>query len=242
MGPFTRVLEPLRTRRWPDTRSLQNAVICLQILMSVSKKPRSRASAARQLLNLAQKLPLLRARDLAHQGIHSGTLTRMTRSGTLERFGPGRYRLAKGAGVTEHHDLVVATAAVPRAVVCLVSALRFHDIGTELPAEVWIAVPRGTRVPHLTAPPVRVVNVSPPVFEIGVEQHRVEGQVVRVYSLARTIADCFRFRNKVGLDVALEALTEAWRSKRLKLDELNRIAKKLRVQRVMQPYLETVVL
>ena len=80
------------------------------------------------------------------------------------------------------------------------------------------------------------------MFDLGIEEHRTEGQTVRIYSLARTVADCFRFRNKIGLDVALEALTDAWRSKRLKLDELSRIAKKLRVQRVMQPYLETVVL
>lgn len=160
----------------------------------------------------------------------------------LERVGPGRYRLAKRERTTEHHDLVVATAAVPRSVVCLVSALQFHDIGTQLPAEVWIAVPRGTRVPRVSAPPLRVVNIAPAVFDLGLEEHRIEGQTVRVYGLARTVADCFRFRNKVGLDVALEALTEAWRSKRLKLDELNRIAKKLRVLRVMQPYLETIVL
>ena len=92
------------------------------------------------------------------------------------------------------------------------------------------------------SPPLQVVNIAPEMFDIGIEEHRIEGQVVPVYSLARTVADCFRFRNQIGLDVALEALTEAWRSKRLKLDELNRIAKKLRVQHVMQPYLETVVL
>ena len=125
---------------------------------------------------------------------------------------------------------------------CLVSALRFHGIGTQLPHQVWIAVPRGTRVPRLQAPPLRVVNISPALFDLGVEVHRIEGQSVKVYSVARTVADCFRFRNTVGLDVALEALSEAWRSKRLNLDELNRIAKRLRVQRVMQPYLETVVL
>lgn len=84
--------------------------------------------------------------------------------------------------------------------------------------------------------------MAPPVFDVGIEEHRIEGQVVRVYGVARTVADCFRFRNKVGLDVALEALAEAWRRKRLKLEELNRIAKRLRVQRVMQPYLETIVL
>jgi len=210
--------------------------------MSVSKKPRKRGASVKHLLSLARKMPVLRTRDVARQGIHTGTLTRMTRSGALEKVGPGRYRVPKRTRATEHHDLVVATAAVPSSVVCLVSALRFHDVGTQLPAEVWISVPRGTRVPHLAAPPIRVVNVSPAVFDLGIEEHRIDGQTVRVYSLARTVADCFRFRNKVGLDVALEALTEAWRSKRLKLDELNRIAKKLRVQRVMQPYLETVVL
>jgi predicted transcriptional regulator of viral defense system len=166
----------------------------------------------------------------------------MAKSGALERIGPGRYRLPKRARTTEHHDLAVATTTVRRSVVCLISALRFHDIGTQLPVEVWIAVPRGTRVPRVSTPPLRVVNISRAVFDLGIEEHRIEGQTVRIYSLARTVADCFRFRNKVGLDVALETLTEAWRSKRLKLDELNRIAKKLRLQRVMQAYLETVVM
>lgn len=210
--------------------------------MSVSKTTRSRGTATGQLLRLAAKKPVLRTRDVAHQGIHTSTLTRLTRSGVLERVGPGRYRLPKRTRSTEHHDLAIATASVPRSVVCLVSALRFHGIGTQLPAEVWIAVPRGTRVPRVAVPPLRVVHVSPPVFDLGIEEHRIEGQTVRVYSVARTVADCFRFRNKIGLDVALEALTEAWRSKRLNLDELNRIARKLRVQRVMQPYLETVVM
>jgi predicted transcriptional regulator of viral defense system len=209
--------------------------------MGVSKTTQ-RSDTADRLIKLARSNPILRARDVAHHGIHTSVLTRMARSGALERLGPGRYRLSRASRVTEHHDLAVASSAVPRSVVCLVSALRFHNVGTQLPAEVWIAVPRGTRVPRLSMPPLRVVNISPPVFDIGIERHRIEGQTVRVYSLARTVADCFRFRNKVGLDVALEALTEAWRSKRLKLDELNRIAKKLRVQRVMQPYLETVVM
>jgi predicted transcriptional regulator of viral defense system len=210
--------------------------------MSASKTPHGRKTAEGHLLRLARKHALLRTKDVAHEGIHTGTLTRMTRSGALEKVGPGRYRLPPGPRITEHHDLAIATAAVPRSVVCLVSALQFHDIGTQLPAEVWIAVPRGTRVPRVSAPPLRVVNVSTAVFDLGIEEHRIEGHTVRIYSVARTVADCFRFRNKVGHDVALEALTEAWRSKRLKLDELNRIAKKLRVQRVMQPYLETVVM
>ena len=210
--------------------------------MSVSKTAHRPVTARRRLLGLAEKQPVVRARDAARQGIHTSTLTRLTKSGALEKVGPGRYRLPRSARSTEHHDLAVATAAVPRSVVCLISALRFHDIGTQLPAEVWLAVPRGARVPRVSMPPLRVVNVSTTVFDLGIEQHRVEGQNVRIYSLARTVADCFRFRNKVGLDVALEALTDAWRSKRLKLDELSTIAKALRVQRVMQPYLETVVM
>ncbi len=199
-------------------------------------------SATDHLLQLAKSRPILRAREVAELGFHTGTLTRMARAGAIERVGPGRYRLPARRRATEHHDLVVATSALPRSAICLVSALRFHNIGTQLPHQVWIAIPRGTRVPRLTAPPLRVVNIAPSVFNIGIEEHRIEGQIVKVYSIARTVVDCFRFRNTVGLDVVLEALSEAWRGKRLNLDELNRIAKRLRVQRVMQPYLETVVL
>jgi predicted transcriptional regulator of viral defense system len=202
---------------------------------------RQRTSAGR-LLSLAKKQPVLQAKHVARQGIHTGTLTRLTKSGVLEKVGPGRYRLPKKNRTTEYHDLTVVAAVIPQSVVCLLSALRFHNIGTQLPTDAWIAVPRGTRVPHMSTSPVRVVNVSTTVFDLGIEEHHIEGQVVRIYSVARTIADCFRFRNKIGLDVALEALTDAWRSKRLKLDELHRMAKKLRVQRVMQPYLDTVVL
>lgn len=198
--------------------------------------------AASQLLKLAKSRPVLRAREVVELGVHTGILTRMARAGDLERVGAGRYRLPAKRRATENHDLAVAAGAIPRSIVCLISALKFHNIGTQLPHEVWLAVPRGTRVPRLTKPPLQVVSIAPGMFDIGVEEHRIEGQVVRVYSVARTVADCFRFRNKIGMDVALEALTEAWRSKRLKLDELNRIAKRLRMQKVMQPYLETVVL
>ena len=208
---------------------------------SASKTPRA-STANSQVRRLAARRAVFRARDAAELGIHTGVLTRLTREGALERVGPGRYRLPAEPRRSESHDMVVAAGAVPAAVVCLLSALRFHNIGTQLPTEIWLAVPRGARVPHLQRPPIRVVSISSAMFNFGIEERRIEGQIVRVYNLARTVVDCFRFRNKVGLDVALEALTEAWRSKRLKLDELNRIAKALRVQRVMQPYLETVVL
>lgn len=197
--------------------------------------------ASRRILELARRDAIIRTRDAIAHGVHAETVARMARAGVLERLGPGRYRLAT-ADVTEHHDLVLASAAVPDSVICLLSALRFHDVGTQLPHQVWVAVPRGTRIPRLSHPPLKVVRLSPSMFSQGIERHRLEGHAVRVYSLARTVVDCFRFRNTIGLDVALEALKEAWRSGRLNLDELHRVAKQLRVNRVMQPYLETIVL
>lgn len=207
--------------------------------MAGSVKPRP-ATAGSRLLKLARTRPIVRARDAAAEGIHTGTLTRLARTGKLEKVGPGRYRLAT-SDVTESHSLVLACGIVPSSVVCLSSALLFHRIGTQLPREVWLAVPRGTRIPSVAYPPIRVTRIAPALFDLGVEEHRIEGGVVKVYSIARTVVDCFRFRNKVGLDVALEALIEARRSRRLDLNELDKVAKALRLDRVMRPYLEMLV-
>jgi predicted transcriptional regulator of viral defense system len=200
--------------------------------------PQSSDSA--RLLAVARTRSVVRTRDVAAEGIHTGALTRMTRTGMLEKVGPGRYRVAT-SDVTESHFLVLACSIVPSSVVCLSTALLFHNIGTQLPREVWLAVPRGTRVPSFASPPVRVTRIVPALFELGIEEHRIEGGVVRVYSVARTVVDCFRFRNKVGLDVAMEALIEARRRRRLDLNELDRVAKALRLDRVMRPYLEMLV-
>jgi predicted transcriptional regulator of viral defense system len=209
--------------------------------MTVIKKAHRPVGARNRVLTLARRGSIVRTRDAVAHGVHAETIARMARAGVLERIGPGRYRLTS-ADVTEHHDLVLASLAVPTSIICLLSALHFYNLGTQLPHQVWIAVPRGARVPRLSFPPLRAVRMSPSTFSQGIEQHQLEGHVVRVYSLARTVADCFRFRNTIGLDVALEALKEAWRSGRLNLEELRRVAKPLRVHRVMQPYLETIVL
>ncbi len=198
------------------------------------------SNQSNRLLALAQTCPVIRTRDVAAAGIHTGTLTRLTRAGTLEKVGSGRYRLAT-SDVTESHSLVLACSIVPSSVVCLSTALLFHNIGTQLPRVVWLAVRRGTRVPSFAFPPVRVTRIAPALFDLGIEEHRLEGGVVRVYSVARTVVDCIRFRNKVGLDVAIEALIEAWRSRRLDMNETDRVAKALRVDRVMRPYLEMLV-
>lgn len=207
--------------------------------MTEIKTPQSATSSGR-LFGLARTRPVLRAREVSAQGIHTGTLTRMTRDGTLEKIGPGRYRLATST-VTENHSLVLACNLVPSSVVCLSSSLLFHNLGTQLPREVWLAVRRGTRVPSFKYPPLRVTRIAPALFDLGIEEHRIEGGVVRVYNVVRTVADCFRFRNKVGLDVAMEALIEARRSRRLDLNELDRVAKALRLDRVMRPYMEMLV-
>jgi predicted transcriptional regulator of viral defense system len=203
------------------------------------EKPQSQTDIAR-VLALARERSIVRARDVAAQGIHTGTLTRLTRAGTLEKISSGRYRLAT-RDVTENHALVLACGIIPSSVVCLSTALLFHDLGTQLPREVWLAVPRGRRIPTVAYPPVRLTRIAPALFDLGIEEHRIEGGVVRVYSITRTVVDCFRFRNKVGLDLALEALIEARRSRRLDLNELDKVAKALRLDRVMRPYLEMLV-
>ncbi len=188
-------------------------------------------------LKLARRRQGVRTSELAERGIHRQALSRLVTAGKLERVGRGRYR-TPASPTTEHHGLALASAAVPRGVICLLSALRFHGIGTQLPSQVWIAIDRRARQPAPGYPPLRVVRFTGAALTEGVREHRVEGQTIRVYGIAKTMADCFKYRNKIGLDVALEALREAWRSRRFTMGELDHYAGLCRVRRVMKPYLE----
>jgi predicted transcriptional regulator of viral defense system len=190
-----------------------------------------------KVLKLARRPQGVTARDLAAAGIHRQVLTRLVAAGEVERIARGIYRLSEHP-ITEHHGLAVASAAVPQAVICLLSALQFHGIGTQLPGEIWIAIDRRARRPALKYPPLRVVRYSGAALTEGVESHRLEGRAVRVYGVAKTLADCFKYRNKIGVDIALEALREAWRARLFTMDELDRYAAICRVRRVMRPYLE----
>lgn len=174
---------------------------------------------------------------MAQAGFHTQQLTRLVADGTLERITRGRYFLA-GAEVTEHHELVLAAAAAPAGVICLLSALSFHGIGTQLPAEVWLAIERGKSAPRLANLQLRIVRFSGPAFTEGIEVHQIERQPVRVYSVAKTLADLFKARNRVGLDVCVEALREAWRDRWFTMAKLDNAA---RACRVMRPYVEAVV-
>lgn len=194
-------------------------------------------TARTRLLKLAAKEGLLTARTAAQVGVHSQALTRLVAEGTLDRVGPGRYRLASEE-ITEHHAPALASAAAPNGVICLLSALAFHEIGTQLPAEVWLAIERGQRSPTVRNLALRIVRFSGAAFTEGITVHEIEGQRVRVYSVAKTIADLFKARHRVGVDVAVEALREAWRDRRFTMPDLERAARACRVSRVMRPYLE----
>ncbi len=198
------------------------------------------ATDRERILKLARRRQGITARELAGAGVHRQVLTRLVEAGELERVIRGVYRLPDHP-VTEHHGLAMASAAVPHGVICLLSALQYHGIGTQLPSEVWIAIDRRARRPSLKYPPLRVVRYSGAALSEGIESHRIEGRTVRVYNVAKTVADCFKYRNKIGLDVALEALREAWRARRFAMDELHRYAAICRVERVMRPYLEALV-
>lgn len=194
-----------------------------------------------RILQLAKQRGLITDGDVRSLGIHPQTLKRLVDTGRLERVARGRYRLPLPEyDITEHHGLVLAAAAAPSGVVCLLSALQFHVVGTQLPRQVWMALPRRARTPAIDYPPMRIVRVSGEAFTAGIEEHTLEGQTVRVYDVAKTVVDCFKFRNKIGMDVALEALNESWRERRLNLNDVAEYARICRVWGVMRPYLEAV--
>lgn len=192
---------------------------------------------AEQLLALARKQRLIRPRDLEAHGIPRATLQRLVVRGALERVGLGLYRLPE-TEIDERQSLVEATRRVPGGVVCLLSALRFHELTTQSPFEVWLAIPSKAWRPRAVTVPLRLVHASEAAYAYGVETHRVYGADVRVYSAAKTVADCFKFRRKVGLDVAIEALRDYRKRERGGTDALWRAVEVCRVTRVVQPYLE----
>jgi predicted transcriptional regulator of viral defense system len=149
----------------------------------------------------------------------------------------GLYKLPD-AEVTENHSLAEACKRVPRAAICLISALQFHKLTTQAPSEVWLALDRKARAPREGGQPLHLVRMSGKALTEGVEEHRVEGVAVKIYKPAKTVADCFKYRNKIGLDIALEALRDYRQKHRSGMDELWRFAKVCRVERVMRPYLE----
>ena len=190
-----------------------------------------------RLLELIREKGFLRVRDLAAHGIHPEYLRRLHRQGVLVRAARGVY-VSASAVPTENRTLAEASKRVPHGVICLLSALRFHGLTTQMPFEVWMAIDRRARRPRENQLPLRVVRFSGAAFTTGVEEHVIEGVRVAVYGVAKAVADCFKFRNKIGLDVALEALRDCRKRRLASTDELWRAARVCRVANVMRPYME----
>jgi predicted transcriptional regulator of viral defense system len=197
------------------------------------------ATHEQQVLRLARARRLLRARDVTRQGLPTIALTRLVQAGKLERVARGLYGLP-GAAISEHRSLAEVSARVAKGVVCLLSALRVHEIGTQAPFEVWIAIPPHMVSPRLDQPAIRVVRMSEAALIDGVDRLNIDGIDVPVFNAARTVVDCFRFRNKIGLDVAVEALRDGWNQRKFTLDDLWRHATSGRVANVMRPYIEAI--
>lgn len=193
-----------------------------------------------KVLTLLREQGLLRTRKLTELGIPRSTLQRLLKDGEIERVARGLYTLP-GHLLSEHQSLLEVSKQVPGGVICLLSALSFHGIGTQLPHKVWVAIGSKARAPIVPQVPVRIVRFSPPALSHGVEQHRIGGIELRVTSPAKTVADCFKFRNKIGLDVAVEALRESWRDRRFRAPELWKAARVCRVDKVIRLYVEALL-
>lgn len=199
-----------------------------------------RPSKNEQLLRLVREAGILRPRDLKAYGIPREYLRRLHQGGLVDRSSRGLYR-TPDAELTLSHSLAEACKRVPHGVVCLLSALRFYELTTQAPFEVWMAIAPKARRPKPSYPPLRIVRFSGESLRAGVEEHQVEGVLVRVYGPAKTVADCFKYRNKIGIDVAVEALRDFWREQRATMDELWRYALICRVAKVLRPYLESLI-
>jgi len=193
-----------------------------------------------QVIELARKAGILRPRDLDAYSIPRAYLSRLTRKGILVKTGRGLYSLPD-ALISEMHSLAEAAKRVPRGVICLLSALKYHDLTTQNPFQVWIAIDVNARKPKSDGVSLRIVRFSGAALTSFIENHNIEGVPVRVYSPAKTVADCFKFRNKIGLNVAIEALQDCWQQRKATMDEIWAAAKVCRVTTIIRPYLESLV-
>ena len=178
--------------------------------------------------------------DIQRAGFHKATLNALTRSGQIRKVDRGFYRLSSGTSLS-NPDLVAVSVKAPNAVVCLISALYFHEATDEIPRQVYLAVPEGSRSYRIKYPPVQFYHFSQNSWKAGIEEHKMDGYTVRIYNLAKTIADCFKFRSKVGVDVAHKALTNAVLERHVAPAEIMRYAKICRVHNIIQPMLEMIL-
>ncbi|NVL91244.1 MAG: type IV toxin-antitoxin system AbiEi family antitoxin domain-containing protein [Desulfobacterales bacterium] len=195
---------------------------------------------AEKVLAMVREKGMLRVRDLREEGINPEYLRRLCNKGLLRRVSRGLY-ICADAGISANIGLAQVAKRVSHGVICLLSALQFHNIGTQSPFEVWLALGRNVRRPRIEYPPLRIMRFSGKALTEGVEKHIIEGVPVEIYNPAKTVADCFKYRNKIGLDVAIEALRDCRDNKKCTNAQLWEYAKVCRVTKVMKPYLEAVL-
>jgi len=193
-----------------------------------------------QILQLADTNGIIRAKDVKALGVSRNYLYEMHRGGLLEKISTGLYT-QPNAPITENTAITEVAKRVPHAVISLVSALIYHELTTQLSPDIWITVPKSFRKPKIKYPPLNLTYVSDPAYSFGIQEYVINGVLVKIYSPAKTVADCFKFRSKVGLDVAIEALRNARRSRKTTMDELMEAAKIDRVLKIMLPYMEAIV-
>ncbi len=183
---------------------------------------------------------VLRMSEALYAGIHRRMLYSMLEAGVIEQLSRGLYRLTDLPPLG-NPDLVSVARKVPNGVISLISALAYHEITTQVPHEVYVALERGTEAPRLNHPPLRVFWFSGESFTVGIEKHKIDGVPIRIYSPEKTIADCFKYRNKIGLDITIEALKLYRERKRFKRDDLVKFSQVCRVGKIMRPYLEALL-
>lgn len=215
-------------------------IVSLQVYLSMTTRPTHDDSLKRAVEVFRTHGGTLRTKDALREGIHPRTLYALRDDGTTERLSRGLYRLTSAVPLGTP-DLTTVALRAPQGVVCLVSALAFHELTTQIPHEVYLAIARGAEPPRIDYPPVRTFWFSGASFSEGIETHRLDGVPVRIYSREKTIADCFRYRNKIGLDTCLESLRSYKQQRRIDTDALLRYARIRGVARVLTPYLEAIL-
>lgn len=193
-----------------------------------------------KILKFIEQNRVLRPKDVEAIGVSGVYLNKLYHEGVLERPSRGIYTL-KGAEVDQNQTVLEVCKRIPKGVICLLSALQFHELTTQLPFEVWIAIDAKDHPPQGDLPPIRIFRFSKTAFEYGIEKHTFGSLSINVYSPAKTVADCFKYRNKIGTDVAIEALRDVWSKKRATIDELYAAAKACRVANIIRPYLESLL-
>jgi len=226
--------------RLEGSRHSSCATLDIYLKVSIITQMKNRSGKIEAILKIARQSGVVNTADIHSLGIHHEYLRQLCASGELVRVGRGLYRLAD-AEVTPHHGFVQAAKAIPKGVICLLSALRFHEIGTQNPYQIWIAIDRRCARPRVLHLKTRIVRFTGKALSEGISEHLIEGVSVRIYNPAKIVADCFKYRNKIGTEVALEALRDVLSKRKCTIDELWKYAKICRVTKTMRPYMEATV-